>query len=1064
MKITLLLFLFIVFHSSANFSQQVTLSLSAKGITLKEALKEIEKQTEYTFLYDNSKVDVSQQVNVEIDHADIKLTMEEVLNNTDINFKIEDNHILLGNKYQDENFKAVTITGVVKDAQKNEPLPGANVTIKGTTTGTITDMDGKYILEILDKNAILVFSFVGYEKAEIQVNDQTEINVQLNVSTKELDEVVVIGYGTMRKQDLTGSISSVSADELNKGVVTTTEQVLQGKIAGLTVIKGSGDPTEGATMRLRGGTSLSAGSSPLIVVDGIPGVDINTVQPSDIVSIDVLKDASAAAIYGSRGANGVILITTSKPGKGKHVEYSNYFAFGKTSNYLDLLSADEWRQKVEELELTKAIDWEDNTDWQKEITQSSFSQSHTITFNSANDDGGYRASITYMNNEGVIKTSYLERLGVSLAAYTYGLNDKLKLDFGIHSSFDNYIPVNKAVFERAYNVNPTAPLKDSAGVYFQTDNNLAENPVEILMNESNDNTTKRVLGFAKAELEIIKGLKAVLNVSSEYNSHQGRYYLPTFSKFGSSDKGYGNRSLDDYTSMQLETYITYNKEFLTNHRINIMGGYSYLDNTKEGFFTQRRGFDSDMFLYNNLGAGIDYRSDDLNSYKGNNKLISFYGRANYSYSGRYILTATLRRDGSSRFGKNNKWGLFPSVAAAWKVSDEAFLNSTTDWLDILKVRIGYGVTGSQDAIGNYTTLSLYGTDPATKYYDASTQVWKASYSPTQNSNPDLKWETTTQSNIGIDFSIFNKLSATIDLYKKLTSDLIFKYAVPMPPNIYFETLANVGDLSNKGIELSLDWSVIQTNDLNWNLNISMAKNNMKIEKLSEGEYETDAVGTGSLHGLRGMSNQYSQTIREGYAVGTFWGQECTGLDSTGQFLDVNGDILDPNNHDLDTNLGNAQPKFSLGLSTVVTYKNFDLSISTYGLFGQKVLNATAMSMNDKTRFPELNVPHTLFDDNNTSNPTFCSYWIEDASFFRLQSVSLGYTIKVEKAGIQKLRVYVTGENLFVITKYNGLDPEIKIEQYNNDEKKMDALLSPGIDRYDVYPRPKTMTVGLNLSF
>lgn len=957
----------------------------------------------------------------------------------------------------------ITITGKVTSSDNNESLPGVNIIIKGTSQGTITDINGHYSIDVPDENAVLEFSFVGYLNEEITVGSQRTIDVLMILDVLSLSEIVVVGYGTMRKSDLTGAITSVSADDLNKGVITSTEQVLQGRVAGLTIIKGSGDPTQGSTIRLRGGTSLSAGSSPLIVVDGIPGVDINTVQPSDIVTVDVLKDASAAAIYGSRGANGVIIITTSKPGKGKNVEYSNYFAFSKPSNYLDLLTADEWRQKVEEYKKTNAVDWGSDTDWQKEITQKAFSQSHTLSFNNANESGGYRASVTYMNNEGVIKTSNLERIGASLSGYTYGLNDKLKLDFGIHSSFDKYVPVNSAVFERAYNVNPTAPVYDSTGAYFQTNNNMAENPVEILMNVNNDNTNRRIMGFAKAELLIVRGLKAIVNTSGEYNSHQGRYYLPTYSKFGASDKGYANHGLNDYTTMQLETYLSYDKEFLSDHRINLMGGYSYMENSYEGFFAERRGFDSDMFLYNNLQAGIDYRATDVSSYKGNSKLISFFGRANYSYKGRYILTGTLRQDGSSKFGENNKWGLFPSAAVAWKISDEDFMAASTNWLNHLKLRAAYGVTGSQEAIDNYKTLALLGTTGG-KYFDPATGTWKSSYSPIQNANPDLRWETTTQTNIGFDISIFNKLSATLDIYKKLTTDLLFTYAVPQPPNIFPETLANVGDLSNKGVELAINWTALQNKDLRWDLNLTMAQNIMKIEKLSEGEYETDAVPTGSLHGLRGMSNQYSQTIREGYAPATFWGQECIGLDASGKFLNKNGDILNMNHDSLNTDLGNPHPKFSLGFNTSVSYKAFDLGVSLYGMFGQKVLNATAMSMNDQTRFPELNLPNRMFADSITSNPTYSSFWVEDASFLRLQNITIGYTMKLEKAGIHKLRVYVTGENLFIITKYSGLDPEIKIESYDPAQGKMNSLLNPGIDRYDVYPRPRMVSVGLNLSF
>jgi TonB-linked SusC/RagA family outer membrane protein len=967
-----------------------------------------------------------------------------------------------GSVYSQAN-EPITVTGTITDVDGN-PLVGATIMIKGTTQGTVTDMNGKFTLPCTE-NDVLAISFIGYNTEEVTAVAGQEIQVSMIEDILSLSEIVVVGYGTMRKQDLTGSISSVSSEDLNKGVITTTEQTLQGKIAGLTVTKGSGDPTSGATLRLRGGTSLTASSSPLIVVDGIPGVDINTVQPSEIVSVDVLKDASAAAIYGSRGANGVIIITTSGKEKGGSVEYNSYVAVSKPANKLDLLTADEWRQKVEELELTGALDFGDATDWQDEITQTALSHSHTLAIHNNGEDGGYRASLTYMKNEGVVRNSYLERFGASLSAYRYGLNDKLRIDFGTHATFDDFTPGNNAVFERAYNVNPTAPVYDSTGEFFQTNSNLAENPVEILENVSNDGTTKRILTYAKAELEIIKGLKGVVNTSYEYNSSQGRYYLPSYSRFGGSERGIGNRRLGDYTNMQIETYLNYDKEITLDHRINIMGGYSYLDNTYEGFFAQNRNFDTDMFLYNNLGAGLDLQATDIYSYKGNAKLISFFGRINYSFRGKYILTATLRQDGSSRFGANNKWGTFPSVAAAWKISDEDFMNSTSNWLNHLKLRLGYGVTGSQDAIGEYKSIALLGTTGG-KYYDPASETWKISYSPIQNENPDLRWETTTQYNVGLDISLFNKVSATIDVYNKLTTDLIYMYTVSLTDNLYDQTLANVGDLSNKGVEVTVNWNVLNTNDLRWDINLSAAKNKLIIERLSNELYETEAVGTGSLHGLRGMSNQYAETLREGYALGTFWGVECAGLDSTGRFIDNDGNYIFGRSYpdSLKTDLGNAQPKFTLGFNTSVTYKGFDLSLSTYGHFGQKVLNATAMAMNDIQRFPDLNAPHRMFDENINDGPAYSSYWVEDASFLRLQSLTLGYTFSVEKLGITKLRLYLSGENLFVITNYTGLDPEIKIEEYNTTTGKMDALSNPGIDRNDVYPKPRTFSLGLNVSF
>ncbi len=942
--------------------------------------------------------------------------------------------------------KVSQVKGLVSD-YSGQPLPGATVIIEGSTTGVTTDAEGKFTINTTE-GSYLVISFIGYksERKKADLNETMYISLSEDLVTLGETVVVGIGYGTMRKSDLTGAIASVDAESMKKGVITSTEQLLQGKIAGLTVIQGSGDPASGASLRLRGGTSLSASNGPLIVVDGIPGVDINNIHPSEIVSIDILKDASSAAIYGSRGANGVIIVTTKRTDKGKFMQYQGYVAVGRVANHLDLLSANQWRKYVRDNKIASAVDYGANTDWQKEIEQTSISHSHAFMFSNSTDKSGFRATVNYLDNQGVIKTSQLERLGASISAFQYGLNNKLKLEAGLNTNFDTWTPLDTRIFERTYNLNPTIPVTNLDSSYTYIGGTNYENPVEIITNRTAENTRHRLLGYGKAELEIIKGLKAVANLSYEYNSMQGRLYKPSYAVMeGLSDKGYAQRSLGDYTTKQLETYLTYETEINYNHKLNLLGGYSYLDNTYEGFGAERRGFDTDLFLYNNLAAGQDFRAGDVYSYKGQAKLISFFSRANYSYKGKYMLTATLRYDGSSRFGENNKWGLFPSASFAWRISDESFMKGTSGWLDNLKLRAGYGVTGNQDGIGEYKSLSILGAGGAT-YFDAASGEWKQSYGPTQNPNPDLKWESTSQINLGIDFSLLRRISGTIELYQKNTSDLLYTYSVPQPPYLVGTMLANVGDLSNKGIELTLNANIINNNGFTWDANLSLASNIQIIEKLSDQTYETDAVPSGSLHNVRGMSNQFAQIISEGYAVGTFWGPVCTGIDSTGKYiLENDGEAQD---------LGNVQPKLSFGFGTNLSWKNFDLEIAAYGMLGQKVLNVTAMALNDPSRLPTQNVPDSFLETGITSKTAFSSYWVEDASFLRLQSLTLGYNIKAEKIGIEKLRLYVTGENLFVLTNYTGVDPEVSI----------DGLSYPGMDFFNAYPRPMTLSFGLNITF
>ena len=707
-----------------------------------------------------------------------------------------------------------TATGTVVDSEK-EPLIGASVSVVGGKVGAITDIDGNFTIQC-KQGDMLEISYVGYNNRKVQAGKG--LNIVMEQDAKTLDEVTVVGvgYGKMRKSDLTGAIASVNSKDMKQGVITSTEQLLQGKVAGLSIVQSSGAVESGASIRLRGGTSLSASNGPLVVVDGIPGVDINSVQPSEIVSMDILKDASAAAIYGSRGANGVIIITTNRQGSDTEVntiQYNGYVAIASAAKTLDLLSANQWRSYVRSTGNMNALDYGADTDWQKELMRTAISHSHNINFSSSKKSHGYRASFTYNNNEGVIKRNNMNRVAGSLSAYQTGMNGRLRLDEGINANFDSWHPIDNRIFERMTNLQPTFPVFNQNGSYAQLNGTNTENPVELNNNRIEDRKRHRFLGYLKAELSIVEGLTATMNTSYESNSVKSGLYKPTYARMeGQSEHGWGQRLYDDYTNKQLELYLTYDKKFADIHHLNLMGGYSYLDNTYEGFGSTRSGFDSDAFGYNNLAAGTDYRQGDVYSYKGESKLISFFGRINYSLMDRYMVTATLRRDGSSRFGNNHKWGVFPSVSLAWRISEEPFMASTHEWLDNLKLRAGFGVTGNQNGIGEYKSLAILSPSGAA-YFDGTTGTWKNAYTQIQNPNPDLKWESTAQWNLGVDFSVFNKLNGTLELYYKKTSDLLWTYPVPQPPYLVGTMLANVGDLVNKGFELSLGYKVVRAK--NW---------------------------------------------------------------------------------------------------------------------------------------------------------------------------------------------------------------------------------------------------------
>lgn len=935
------------------------------------------------------------------------------------------------------------IKGTVYDSN-GTPVSGVVIKEEGSNTSAITDQYGNYNYQAtVGKN--LVFSIVGRPSKVVSIEDNTEPQLDVTLVENETEieavKIVAVGYGSVRKKDLTGAITTLGENDLAKGVITSTEQALQGRVAGLTIVQGTGDPSSGASMRLRGGTSLTASNNPLVVVDGIPGVDINIVQPSDIKSIDILKDASATAIYGSRGANGVIIITTKSGTKKSQITYNNYAAVGYASHNIDMLSGNQWRNYVRENNVLGAVDYGANTNWQKEMQQVAFSQQHELGLSTASENGGFRASLLYLDNKGIIKTTGLNRLSANISGYQYALKKAIKIDLGVTGNMDKWNPLDYRIFERAFNLNPTIPVKDVNGDYTLVGGSIYENPIEIMNHRIADQKRIRLMGYAKAEAAFNKDLKGVVNVSMEYNGTHAGNYKPTYAIMeGMNEKGWAQKTYGEYINSQVETYLNYNKTW-GDHNFGAMGGYSYLENTYEGFGAQRSGFETDLFGYNNLGAGSNYRLGDVYSYKGKSKLASFFGRVNYSYAGKYLFTATIRRDGSSRFGANHKWGTFPSASVAWRVSDENFMASTKKWLDNLKFRAGYGITGNQDGIGEYKSLSILGVGNDS-YYDPTTGTWVLAYAPTQNPNPDLKWEQTKQINLGADFSLFDRVNVTFDYYDKKTEDLLYTYQVPQPPYLVGTMLANVGTMRNKGFEVALNTDIIKREDLKLNATVTFAKNKQKIEKLSNKIYQADLIQSGSLHGLSGMSNQYSQIIAEGYAVGTFWGKQYLGLDDKGNF------ILSED----DRKIGDVQPDFTMGVNINLTYKRFDMSISGYGMFGQDVLNATSMMLYDKNRLPAYNVPDDYLKSPIKASPTYSSYWIEKGSFFRIQNVTMGYTLPLKNYGTS-LRIYITGQNLAIFTKYKGTDPEIDNT----------GLASPGIDRFNNYPRPRTISMGLNFT-
>lgn len=940
---------------------------------------------------------------------------------------------------------AGTVTSV-----SGEPIPGVTVLIPGTTTGTITDFDGKYTLEVGDATQ-LNYSFVGLKTQTVEIAGRSVINVTMEEDAIALTEVVAIGYGTQTRREISGSVANISEKNFNKGVTQNAVDLLKGKVAGLTITQGSGDVTRDQTIRLRGTSSLTGSSQPFIVIDGVPGMSLSSVAPHDIESISVLKDASAAAIYGSRSASGVILVTTKKGKKDmSSVEYDGYVAFSDVTNVPDLLTASEWRDYASQNNVnTSGLDKGANTDWFDEIMRTGVSQNHSLSLSGGGKTSSYRASVSYLGQQGVVMDNEMERYNARITFNQKALNDRLDLTFTGAMTMRDYSPTDTRNFVLAYNMIPVYPVKNDDGTWFDTQEYDQGNPVRNITYNKFQNKNSIFYGNMKADLTLFEGFTAGINVLKQRSMNDYGQYLDSQTERGRNDQGFAQRTNWTSDKNLLETTLNYRKE-MDSHTLNVLAGYSYEDNFYQNSGAQNRQFVTNFFGYNNMSSGENLRSGDVWSGANMNKLISFFGRVNYSYLDKYILTVSLRQDGSSKFGANHKWATFPSISAAWRVNEESFLKDA-DYLDDLKLRVGYGVSGNQDGIDPYRSLQLYGASG--QYYDNG--KWFSAYQISQNANPDLKWEETAMFNAGIDFSFLNsRISGTIEYYDKVTNDLLYTYAVPVPPYLYPNMLANVGSMSNKGIELLLSGDIIRTNDLRWTASLNMAHNKNKITKLSSEEFSTSSIKTGSAW-IRGGSDNTTHIVEEGREVGTFYGWLCNGLDENGKY--IMDDMIDGKaglTNDDRTYIGSAQPKLTYGLANIIAYKNWELNFFLRGVYGNDLLNFSKMSYATTQWLPGANVLHEALTSGLTDNPKYSSYYIEKGSFLRLDNASLGYTFDVSGIKeIQKLRVYLTGQNLFTITNYTGLDPEIEM-----------SGLDPGIEGRDYYPKSRIISVGVNISF
>lgn len=960
------------------------------------------------------------------------------------------------------------VTGKVKDSS-GEPVIGASVVVKGNNTmGTITDFDGNFMLDVPAKS-VLVISYIGYVTQEVPTAGKNSLEIVLKEDTKTLDEVVVIGYGTQRKGDVTSSVASVKADNFVKGAVKDVGQLIQGKVAGLAITNPNGDPTGSTQIRLRGTNTIGgANTAPLVLIDGIPG-ELGTVAPEDVESVDVLKDGSAAAIYGTRGTNGVILITT-KQAKGvdiNQVEYNGYVSTSLIAKKLDMLNADEFRT------LYPDQDHGADTDWIDEISRTPVSHVHNLSLMGGNSKTNYIANLNYASRQGIMKKSDFESFQGRIEVTHRMFDDKLKLKFGLFGKKNQMESTTSGgsfrgwVYGQATRRNPTDPVRNEDGTWNENVSKFEyENPLALLY-EAEGNVKKTQLRYnGNIVYNPIKDL-TLSAVFSYIRDNMNRGYGETLNHISALRDGLaGWSSVGAYTKMEklMELTAQYNKE-IGAHKFSVLGGYSYNETDFEELWIDNYGFQDDYFGgWHNIGIGSALKDGKANigSKKTPTNLIGFFGRATYSFKNRYLLMGALRYEGASQlWGTDNAWGLFPSISVGWRITEEAFMKNQKIF-DDLKLRVGYGVTGSQpkDPFLGVAMLK-YGS------YAFVNGNWVQTIVPASNPNPDLKWEEKKETNIGLDFvSWGGRLSGSIDYYNRDVDGLIYEYGVPTPPNLYNKTMANGGTMRNRGVEVLVTVVPVQNKDFEWSTTGTFSLNSNKLISLSGSIFKSDYdyFNTGTVEYSGQVAD--SHRVQVGESIGNFYGFKVVDVDSEGRWIyeDRNGELVNykdfthaPEDKHV---IGNGLPKWYAGWNNTLRYKNFDLNVTMRGAFGFQIINGGRMNYENvkNSRFENRlkSVNDLVFGKHTLSpevEPEFNSYYVEDGDYWKIDNITLGYSFGQVGKYIKSLRIYGSVLNALTITGYKGIDPEVSTDG-----------LTPGYDTRDRFPSVRSFTFGVNVKF
>lgn len=1094
MRISTFLLMVCVFCSYAGnaHSQNAKVSIRMNNVKLDKILNEIENQTDYLFIY-NNQVDINKITSVKVKNEAVAQVLDKILSGTGINYELEGTHIILTTeaiKDLHAQQQAKTVTGTVTDVS-GEPIIGANIRIKGTTTGTITDIDGNFSIEA-EPQSVIEVSYIGYLTQETVINNQKSIRFLLKEDTKTLDEVVVIGYGVQKKADLTGSVANINTEKLNTQSNANIGQALQGKIAGVDIVSQGGAPGSGTRIMVRGIGTLN-NASPLYIVDGMYMNSIDHINPNDIASIDVLKDASSAAIYGSRAANGVIIVTTKEGSntEGKPIiDLSVNLGISTASKFLDMLDAKGWaevttiaRQAIGKPALDMATDLANkpDNDWQDIMFRPALMQNYNLSVKGGGKYSTYYTGLGYFNQDGIVKGTNYQR---------YNIQSKNDYKRGIFSAGTNLIisfshdkPLHQelrgGMIGTILQSVPTLEKYDDTreGGYGGTYGDVVNipHPLAIIDDNIMDRYNENVKIFANlyAQIELFKGLKYKLNLTPDFSFERYKNYLNKY------DFGLATNSITQLTERQrrrrnilVENLLTFDRTF-GEHKISALAGYTYQDSRFRHIQAYGEGLPQGL---EEIDAATTNRSNEGNSWR--SVLTSILGRVFYSYQNKYLFTATIRRDGSSKFGKNNRYGYFPSFSLGWNVAEEKFMENV-HWLDQLKLRGGYGVLGNQE-IDNYQYSSTITT--GINYPDGNGGLLQGAF-PKNFANPDIKWEETAMTNVGIDFMAFNnRLSLTADYYVKNTKDILLTVPIPISSGGANDPIRNAGKIRNNGFEFNLGWMDQPNPDISYGINLIGSFNKNKVIAMGS--------ESGSIKGGSTNQNITTSETKAGYPIGGYWLISTAGYFNSQEEVDAYakdgkkiqpaaepGDIkfVDANNDGVINDddrvfQGSPFPDFTFALNGNMRYKNFDLSIGLQGVLGNKIYNATRQTLEDVTKGSNFlascldywtpgnknaSHPRLTWDDPNRNTRAESDRYLENGSYLRLRSVQLGYTFPQTwfKGAIQHARVYINAENLFTITSYSGYSPDVNADNANY----------RGFDNF-IYPTNRTFMLGLNVTF